>query len=259
MKKILSFLLVFIFLVNYLSPVNASSYPEEVTGILSNEDVQIDILAAEYYQWLGSQELASNVLNAELCIMSTTDCVNVVEQRSITGMTKYYQNQQSWSSHIMQSCGLSIGGYGCALTSLAMVASKYTLNRNPGVLNTFLGVDACNMNWGPATQKLGLNFESIFSTSNPSGNTSYAVPLSTVKTQLLGVMRSGRPAIVALEYKNSSNVWVNHFVVVRSYEEWSNGTYIFGIHDPSAHLNLTTLDQYMSRGYKIRSIRSFYK
>jgi hypothetical protein len=96
MKKILSFLLVFIFCVNYLSPVNASSYPEEVIGILSNEDVQIDILAAEYYQWLGSQELASNVLNAELCIMSTTDCVNVVEQRSITGMTKYYQNQQSW-------------------------------------------------------------------------------------------------------------------------------------------------------------------
>lgn len=112
----------------------------------------------------------------------------------------FSQNDPAWKNDVMQTCGLTIGAAGCALTSAAMVFKYYgAVNKNPGQLNACLGNYACPLYWAVAANACSENratFVEYWTFSYPA---------------LQSMLSSGRPPIVRL-VKGSSI----HFVVVRS-------------------------------------------
>ncbi len=243
--KIVKILISGILMLSFFSNVSALKESIEVQPNIeiADQESPINVNAYLNYKNLGSNRIMPMV------VCSETICVT--ETINITGLTKYYQNLQSWSPNIMQSCGFSIETDGCALTSLSMIANKYTTDRNPGQLNTFLGNLACPMSWASAATKLGLQYEKLYQNVYPGGS------LASVKDVLLGVLRAGRPVLLGMTYMVNNKVKY-HYVVVKGYTGFSDGSYSFSIYDPSANKDYLNLMQYMNLGYGIIQIHVYY-
>ena len=163
----------------------------------------------------------------------------------------YYQNQQPWSNHIMQTCGLTIGSAGCALTSFTMVANYLGSNDNPGQANTKLGNDACPFAWFSAATKFGITYDTDYN-ADP-------IPESGGKTWILGELRKGNPVIVG--YKKSTGDL--HYVVCWGYTCIMSQGHLYeyyAIHDPTyGSKEQHSLDGYLSQGYYLRNLRVYRK
>jgi Peptidase_C39 like family len=234
----------------FLIPINVSATTENVSimslnnsGVISDESsVVFDQLEANYYTNIG---LMPSKSTRAACYYVGATYICETESISISGMTTYYQNGQSWSSQILNGCTDSIGNSGCAVTSFAIISSKYGSKDDPGQVNSKLGVLACPFNYSGAATSYGLKYSNIVS---PGTYT-----LDSVKATLLGVLRVGRPVMLVI--KNSTTT---HFVVVSGYKSFSDGSFYFYIKDPS-YPGKATVNSYMSSSYSIRLAYVFYK
>lgn len=162
-------------------------------------------------------------------------------------MTTYYQNgNQSWSSTVLNGCSpLTIGQAGFAITSFAMIASKYGSTDNPGQVNTKLGSYACSFDHYYAAAMYGLTV---------SGLTTVKGGIAENKSIMRGTLLLGTPLMVTLAKPGGGY----HCVVVKSYIRYYDGSYRFGIKDPT-YIKDNYLDQYMNDNYTIFNIRKYYK
>jgi hypothetical protein len=62
----------------------------------------------------------------------------------------YWQGDPRWASNNFGTCTCTIGGCGCALTSLSMLFKYYGVNQDPGSLASCLGRNACPLAWSAA-------------------------------------------------------------------------------------------------------------
>lgn len=173
-----------------------------------------------------------------------------VQEEKWLSMVHYYQNGQSWSGNIMQTCGYTIGSQGCALTSFSMVTDYYGYSDNPGEVNTRLGSYACPLAWSSAGQRYNLDLV---------GSVHTQVSSSYAKDYIRGALRNNRPVIVGF-IKGSST----HFVVARAFvketyqpELGFYGNEYFYIHDPYSGRNYKFIDDYLDAGYSIHRLKVY--
>lgn len=239
MKKTLAVILS-IFLITSNSII---VYADTVTNQISDESsIVFDQAAADYYSSIGSLPAKSP---RAACYELNGVYLCETESISISGITSYYQNGQSWSSTVLNGCTDTIGNSGCAITAFAMIASKYGSKDNPGQVNTKLGTAACPFVYGTAASKYGLSYSNIIAPGT------YSLP--NVKTTILGALRVGRP--VMLVVKSTSTT---HFIVVSGYKSFNNGSYYFYIKDPS-NPGKATVNACMDAGYTVRLAYVYYK
>ena len=158
----------------------------------------------------------------------------------LTNIKRLVQTDPSWSNVVMQSAGLTIGKYGCCLTSFTMVRNLISnVSETPATVNEALGNNACKFNWSYAEDLYG--YTALTKMRNDSG--------ISQKTAILNVVGAideySRPAIIGL--KNSANK--THFVVGYGYT--SDGEVI--ICDPASR-NYTLLSDYFDDGYFVHRI-----
>lgn len=153
----------------------------------------------------------------------------------------FSQNDPAWKDNVMQTCGLTIGNAGCALTSTAMVFKYYgAVNKNPGQLNTCLGNYACPIYWATATNSC--------SESKASWEGSFSFSYSKLQNMLL----VNRPPIVLVTKGGST-----HFVVVTAGSGSLPANY--SINDPINGSTNRTLAYYTDQSWTLDSIREFAK
>ncbi len=153
------------------------------------------------------------------------------------GVPVLSQNDPAWQSSIMLAGGDPIGGFGCALTSTAMLLDYFGANITPPQLSACLGGLADPVDWAsaPACTHGQVTGGARFDFSWP---------------QLDSILGSGRPAIVGM----MRGLTGMHWVVVAS----GGGDYAqnYRIVDPWDGTTTKTLGSYSNAGYQLRWIIS---
>ena len=145
------------------------------------------------------------------------------------------QTDSRWTNDTMQTAELSIGEYGCALTSTSMIANYYDRPYTPATLNVALGNNACPLQYGSAAQCMGKTAGVKISSNYPS--------VSTCKDLIIGAIDDGEPVLIRMTYGTDGS----HYVVGYGYATGTSPT-IF-IRDPMG--DWSTLESYQSRGYQV--------
>lgn len=168
---------------------------------------------------------------------------NTKKRSSVTlsGIKRLVQSDPRWSSVVMQKCGKTIGGSGCALTSFTMVRNLLSgTNDTPADVNAKLGDAACPLNWETAREKYGYKILT---------RVTHQISNEVARLHIVGAIDEySRPAIVGMSGNGE------HFVVANGYT--SDGDII--ICDPSAR-NYTRLSQYYNNGYYVDRIYVYSK
>ena len=110
----------------------------------------------------------------------------------------FAQNDPRWQDEVMQTCGLTIGEAGCALTSAAMAFNYYGASTDPSTLNTCLGDHACPLYWAIAADTCS------------DGQTTWLGRPEFSWSRLEEELSAGRPPLLWMEKDYS------HYVVVVS-------------------------------------------
>lgn len=137
----------------------------------------------------------------EKTIPLTTTAAQSIQATLPCGVSQFSQNDPQWSSTVMQTCGLSIGAAGCAVTGVSMNFRYFGVETSPATLNSCLGTKACPIYWGDAASQCSSGKASF----TCSGCGWLGFSWGTVESNL----NSGRPVLVELD--KGSNT---HFVVV---------------------------------------------
>jgi hypothetical protein len=147
------------------------------------------------------------------------------------------QNDPAWQAAIMLAGGDPIGGFGCALTSTAMLLDYFGANITPPQLSACLGGLADPVDWASAP-------------SCTKGLVSGGARFDFSWPQLDSILGSGRPAIVGMMRGQTGM----HWVVVTS----GGGDYAqnYKIVDPWDGTTTKTLGSYSNAGYQLRWIIS---
>ncbi|EOD00636.1 C39 family peptidase [Caldisalinibacter kiritimatiensis] len=184
MKKIVSMLMIFALLLNIGTMVFANNEPVIIKDIAPE---------GEFSKYLdtslnrsGSVGIQS-VLNISLPVLA------------------FDQHDPEWKDDIMETDGLSIDHYGCALTSVAMVFRYFGINTDPGKLNEDLGDYACPIHWYRAAE-LGSDGKAELVTFKeyPSD--------SDVINATVAALQDDNPVIVGFKKPDDGT----HFVLVKS-------------------------------------------
>lgn len=218
------------------------------TSNLAAADYSEDPVAIAYYEQLGvaAQQSSTGVFSITPFVVCSSTYGCVVRSYTVSNMKQYYQNGQSWSSNGLNGCpGSTIGGSGCGITAVAMIASKYGSTDTPADVNNRLGSAACPLAYATVASVYGLTYNILAFNQNYSQD--------GAKSLILGALSVGRPVLIYL--KNGSST---HFVVAESYTEYENGHYIFGIKNPWNGSG-ATLASYTSSGYTISHIIPYYR
>jgi hypothetical protein len=154
------------------------------------------------------------------------------------GVPIFSQNDPAWRALVMQNDKDSIGGYGCALTSTAMLLNYYGSALTPAQLNSCLGGGADPIAW-----------KSVPTCTN--GLVSGGDRIDFTWTDLDALLASGRPAIVGLIGGSTGS----HFVVVTSGGGGLAQSY--RITDPWDATTYKTLESYVNAGYNPKWIISY--
>ncbi len=153
-------------------------------------------------------------------------------------MPIFSQNDPSWRNTVMQAAGDSIGNFGCAVTSTAMVLNFYGAPLTPAQLNACLGQGADLLYWtqavpcakGAVTGYNGFDFS---------------------WQNLDQVLAAGKPAIVGM-LRGQTGM---HFVVVTAGSGGSASNY--AVNDPWDGTINKSLQTFMNSGYNMRWIRTY--
>lgn len=114
----------------------------------------------------------------------------------------FNQRNPDWADEVMQTCGLTIGEGGCALTSAAMVFQYYNADKNPGELNTCMGNNACPFDWEYASNHCSEG--KVLKSRKASFIGCYNFSYST----LVGALENGYPPILKLTKPDGRQHWV---------------------------------------------------
>lgn len=139
----------------------------------------------------------------------------------------YAQNNQYYSNDLMKSANQSIGGYGCALTSLTML-----FDYNGSTVGDPRGMNNCLSPWGYAD---GLNWYGA-QVNPPNGpgcdryTTNFISRPGFSWSTLDSYLKSGWPVIVGICYDGSTCNQTHFFVVV--YGDGSHNEANYYINDP---------------------------
>ena len=99
----------------------------------------------------------------------------------------FAQNDPTWRDDVMQTCDMTIGQAGCALTSSAMAFSYYGATTDPPTLNACLGEYACPLYW------------SIAADSCSGGRATYLGRSDFDWSRLEQELAAGRPPLLGME------------------------------------------------------------
>ena len=169
-----------------------------------------------------------------------------VNQRQLAQLTVpvFSQNDPAWHNDVMQTCGLTIGNAGCAVTSSAMIFKYYGTNTNPRTLNNCLGNSACPIVWGTAAS------------SCSEGKATYEGRPGFNYTTLESELNNGYPVIVWISNSACDANVFTHFVVATDGSGSSSGNY--SMNDPWDGSSNRTLAYYTNQGYYLCSLRLFH-
>ena len=146
------------------------------------------------------------------------------------GVPVFSQNDPAWRERIMQAGGDSIGGFGCALTSTAMLLNYYGVQITPEQLNQCLGPQADPIFWSRAPGCTG-------------GAVSGGDRFEFSWAKLDDVLKSGQPAIVGM-IRGQTGM---HFVVVTSGGGGAAANY--AVTDPWDGTTSKSLQHFFNAGY----------
>jgi hypothetical protein len=154
------------------------------------------------------------------------------------GVPIFSQQDPAWRTLVMQAQADPIGGYGCALTSAAMVLNYYGATLTPAQLNTCLGAGADPVAWSAVPQCT-------------NGLVSGGTRIPFTWPDLDSLLLAGRPAIVGM----LRGLTGSHFVVVTS----GGGGLAQNYHitDPWDATTFKTLGSYVDAGYNPTWIISY--
>ena len=157
---------------------------------------------------------------------------------SSCGVPIISQNDPAWRNVIMKADADSIGGYGCALTSAAMMLNYFGAALTPDQLSACLGSGADPISWSSVP-------------SCTKGLVSGGVETDFSWSALDTILGSGRPAIVGVLHGLTGS----HFVVVTS----GGGGLAQNYHitDPWDATTYKTLGSYEAAGYNEKWIVSY--
>lgn len=220
------------------------STENEVNHELEGEVDWDAVNVAEFYSRLPLKNIAE-IEPYAICV----DEVCEVSRISVSGVTTYYQNGgQPWSNTYLNGCSSpkTIGNYGCAVTSYAMIASKYGFKDNPGQVNTKMGNGACNFDHALAKTLYKLSDSQIQQGTSISSN------FSVIK----GSLQQSKPIMITLLKPNTTDQY--HFVVAIGIIFFDDGSYLIEIKDPTYN-KYKFLESYMSDGYTILKMRTYVK
>lgn len=155
---------------------------------------------------------------------------------------RFSQNDPNWKGDVMQTCGMTIGQAGCALTSASMVFKYYgAINKNPGQLNTCMGDKACPFWWRDGAEHCS------------EGKATYVGYYNFDYGTLVWALDSGRPPI--LELTKSGNT---HWVVVNAVHGDGLSPDNYRINDPWDGVN-KNLASYTNNGWSLSNIVVYSK
>jgi len=154
------------------------------------------------------------------------------------GVPIFSQNDPAWRATIMKADSDTIGGYGCALTSTAMLLNYYGSALTPAQLNACLGAGADPIAW-----------KAVPACTN--GVISGGDRIDFTWPDLDALLGSGRPAIVGL----IGGLTGSHFVVVTAGGGGLAQSY--RITDPWDATTYKTLGSYLNVGYTPKWIVSY--
>ncbi len=150
----------------------------------------------------------------------------------------FSQNDPRWRNAIMQSAGDSMGNFGCALNSTAMVLNYYGANTDPPQLNKCLGQYADLLYWGQAVR---------CGNGAVVGNTNFDFSWQNLDQ----VLSAGKPAIIGM-VRGPTGM---HFIVVTAGGGGNASNY--AVTDPWDGTTNKSLQTFISSGYNPRWIQTY--
>lgn len=150
---------------------------------------------------------------------------------------RFSQNDSAWKNDVMQTCGMTIGQAGCALTSASMVFKYYGANnKNPGQLNTCMGDKACPFWWSYGAGHCS------------EGKAIYIGYYGFSYSTLVWALESDRPPILKLTKSGNT-----HWVVVNAVHGDGLSPDDYRINDPWDGIN-KNLASYTNNGWALSNI-----
>jgi hypothetical protein len=149
----------------------------------------------------------------------------------------FAQNNPTWTGDTLGTGTGTLGGYGCAVTSAAMVLTAYEIdNKNPRELNQWLIKNhgfKLGQGKAPDNEWDHINWYKV---AEASGNTITLKSVGSASLEMInGYIDSGYPVIAQVTYKQDcirgSNSDSPHFIVITGYIENQDGI-TYKIHDP---------------------------
>jgi len=229
-RKIISLLLIVTLLLNSAAFINAAE------SIIETEEkyMQLDTIISE------------KVIEADL-----SKYIEFSKQLSTSAATrssryyyptKYFQNGELWSGDYMESKHKTIGGYGCALTSFAMLVSLNNYSDDPGEVNQVMGSNACNFAWDAAETNYNLEqYRVSWSTLSET----------TAEGAIAGILEEEGLCIVGM-FKGDKT----HFVLARGYNT-GVGSIGIRIYDPESSRDYSYLQSYFDAGWSVNRLVFF--
>ncbi|GEM_PF-2045792 len=153
-------------------------------------------------------------------------------------MPVYSQNDPNWRNLLMYAAGDSIGNFGCAVTSTAMVLNYYGAGLTPPQLNQCLGQYADLLYWAQAVP---------CAKGAVTGNNGFDFSWQNLDQ----VLSAGKPAIVGM-LRGQTGM---HFVVVTAGGGGQASNY--AVTDPWDGTANKSLQTFVNSGYNMRWIRTY--
>jgi len=150
---------------------------------------------------------------------------------------KFYQNDPNWTGDILGTGSGTLGGYGCAVTSAAMVLKAYeTENKNPSELNQWL-IKHDGFDWGngepPDNEWDHIKWSKIPEASDYPIRLISSGPITLNKIN--GYIDLGYPVIAQVVYKKECIQGLKgdstHYVVITGYRK-NQDSVTYTINDP---------------------------
>jgi peptidoglycan hydrolase CwlO-like protein len=182
------------------------------------------------------QKLIANIESQMKQLLIDVDSLSVAEQGELNDILKnadkpkegkaseswhYYQIDSKWKNKSLGGTSLTIGGFGCAISSIAMVFTYHGEDVDPGDLGkrTSYFDPGGNIIWGaPAEKKEGYNMKLIKRTNHSDSNFNSSLIKDYIKKDL--------PVIVFIDGSGNTS---GHYVVVHGYDSKRKD---FVVHDP---------------------------
>ena len=134
----------------------------------------------------------------------------------------FSQNDPNWSNQRLGTSNVTIGGYGCIITCLAMACTYFGINTNPAIIDNNLtdygGYSDGNMYNFHGTEKVS-NLKETASVFSDCSNSGYNAILEFIKE---GVNNPNKICIVQIDFVPLTSDFDSHYVIVNKVIDSNN-------------------------------------